>query len=388
VAKSTSKSKSSGISEKDLHGWRLLAGFRERIGPVLAAAEPSRTEEDVRRTLHAGNYLSMVLFGMINPTLKSMRALCAASGLERMREEVCGTQVSLGSFSEMQGVVDAGLLEGVLRELSAEALPCFGKKSERDRVGDLLAVDGTLLPSLPRMAWALWQDERHRAGKLHLEFSVWDQVPVECEVTHGNASERAAWRAKLRPNVCYVADRGYGHDYGLIREVDGIGASFVLRLQSNTVYEELEPVRSLGEADSAAGVVKDVRVRLGGKPGGPEGRLVTIEADGHTFLLFTNLGDIEAELVGAVYRYRWQIELFFKWIKCILGCRHWFAESRNGVTIQIYCALIASMLLVLWLGRKPSKRQWEALQFYWMGWATLEELEALLLKKPAKKSGR
>ena len=84
------------------------------------------------------------------------------------------------------------------------------------------------------------------------------------------------------------------------------------------------------------------------------------------------------ELVALIYRYRWQIELFFKWIKCVLGCRHWLAESQAGVTLQVYCALIASVLLVLWTGSKPTKRQWEALQLYWMGWATLEELERVL----------
>src|ERR1035441_9052512 len=83
-----------------------------------------------------------------------------------------------------------------------------------------------------------------------------------------------------------------------------------------------------------------------------------------TFLLFTNLQDLTAEWVALIYRYRWPIELFFKWIKCVLGCRHWMAESLQGMTLQIYCALIASGRLVLWTGRKPTQRQWEALQLY------------------------
>lgn len=318
---------------------------------------------------------------MLNPVIKTMRALCAASHFERMQAEVCNGPVSLGSFSEMQEVVDPELLAGMLRTLGGEALPVFGSEAERAKVGELFANDGTLLPALPRMAWALWQDSTHRAGKLHLEFSVWRQVPVEFTVTHGNASERVVWREKLRKGVCYVNDRGYSHDYGLIGEVEKAGARFVLRLQNNALFERLEPARPLGEADLAAGVVEDVRVRLGGKPGGPVGRLVRVEADGHLFLLFTNLADIAAELVGIIYRYRWQIELFFKWIKCVLGCRHWLAESEAGVTVQIYCALIASVLLVLWSGTRPTKRQWEALQLYWMGWASLDELEAVLCKK-------
>src|SRR5438093_1416451 len=117
---------------------------------------------------------------------------------------------------------------------------------------------------------------------------------------------------------------------------------------------------------------------FGPDPDGPEGRLVRVEAEGHTFLLFTNLQDLAAELVALIYRYRWQIELFFKWIKCVLGCRHWMAESLQGMTLQVYCALIASVLLVLWTGRKPTKRQWEALQLYWLGCASLDELTRVL----------
>jgi len=325
-----------------------------------------------------------MLFALLNPVIKSTRALCAASSLQRMQAEVCGRPVSLGSFSEMQAVCEPELLAGLLRELSAEALPVFGDERVRAQVRDLTANDGTLLPALPRMAWALWQDERNRAGKLHLEFSVWRQVPSEFTVTSGNASERAAWEAKLKPGSFYVNDRHYGHDYKLIGRVLKAKASLVLRLFNNTVLERLEPARLLTPADRQAGVVEDVQVRLGAEPDGPVGRLVRVEADGHTFLLFTDREDLAAELVALIYRYRWQIELFFKWIKCILGCRHWLAESQEGVTLQVYCALIASVLLVLWTGRKPAKRQWEALQLYWLGWATLEELERMLL--PAKKA--
>ena len=66
------------------------------------------------------------------------------------------------------------------------------------------------------------------------------------------------------------------------------------------------------------------------------------------------------------------------WLKCILGCEHWLAESPQGVAIQVYCALIASVLLALWSGRRPTKRAMEALRFYQLGLADDEELELLL----------
>src|ERR1035441_9691139 len=144
---------------------------------------------------------------------------------------------------------------------------------------------------------------------------------------------RVAWQSKLRQGACYVNDRNYSHDYKLIRDVQKAKALFVLRWHNNALFTPLESARVLSEADRQAGVVEDIKVRLGPDPDGPEGRLVRVEADGHTFLLFTNLQDLTAELVALIYRYRWQIELFFKWIKCVLGCRHWMAESIQGMTL-------------------------------------------------------
>ena len=105
--------------------------------------------------------------------------------------------------------------------------------------------------------------------------------------------------------------------------------------------------------------------------------------------LITDKLDLDAELIALAYRYRWQIELFFRWLKCILGCRHLLSTSQNGVEIQVYLALIASLLIAslliaLWTGRKPTKRTYEMLCFYFLGVVELDELTAHLaqLKKP------
>ena len=369
------------LRQDQLHNWKLLQQFQRHLAPRLAGAGASAAAD---HQLTASDYLSFQLFALLNPALKSARSLCGASRFARVQQEVCRQPVKLTSFSEMQHVCDPALLAGLLRELAAQALPTFGDAGLRAQVGELIATDGTLLPALPRMAWALWQNPQNRAGKLHLEFSVWRQVPAEFTITPANTCERLVWKTKLRPGVCYVNDRHYSHDYRLLQAVQASGASFVLRLHNNAVVEKLSPARPLSATARQAGVVEDIPVRLGGKPDGPVGRLVRVEAGGHVFLLFTNRDDLDADLVSLIYRHRWQIELFFKWIKCLLGCRHWLAESPAGMTIQIYCALIASVLLVLWTGRKPTRRQWETLQLYWLGWVSLEELTAILT--PKKKS--
>ena len=122
-------------------------------------------------------------------------------------------------------------------------------------------------------------------------------------------------------------------------------------------------------------------------------RLVVVERtkpDGtvEALWLVTDKLDLAADLVALAYKYRWTVELFFRWFKCILGCQHLLSTCANGVAIQVYLALIASVLIVQWTGRKPSKRTFEMLCLYFQGWASERELIAYLRslaeKKPTK----
>ena len=88
----------------------------------------------------------------------------------------------------------------------------------------------------------------------------------------------------------------------------------------------------------------------------------------------TDRTDLPAEVVALLYKHRWQVELFFRWFKCILSCQHLIANSLNGLTIQVYCALIVSILISLWTGKKPTKRTYEMICFYFSGWADEDEL--------------
>jgi hypothetical protein len=84
--------------------------------------------------------------------------------------------------------------------------------------------------------------------------------------------------------------------------------------------------------------------------------------------------------------YGWYIELFFRWFKCILGCQHLLSTCHNGVALQVYLALIASLLIVQWTGNKPTKRTFEMLCLYFQGWASERELLAHLKKANEKKT--
>jgi hypothetical protein len=94
----------------------------------------------------------------------------------------------------------------------------------------------------------------------------------------------------------------------------------------------------------------------------------------------TNLLDVPAEIIALIYQYRWTIEIFFRFFKHILGCRHLISHSANGIEIQVYCAIIACMLISLWTGRKPTKRTYEMICYFFTGLADEEELLAHIEK--------
>ena len=180
-----------------------------------------------------------------------------------------------------------------------------------------------------------------------------------------------------------VLDRGY-LDHELYGEILDAGSSFIGRIKDNGQYTVAE-VRPLSAEARAAGVVSDELVnRLGTSHHKNvlkrhQLRLVKVQRinekdELETWWLLTDKLELAAELVALGYRFRWTIELFFRWLKCVLGCKQLLATSANGVALQIYTALIASLLIVLWTGRKPTKRTWEMLQFYFQGWASLDEV--------------
>lgn len=366
------------IDEKKLRSWKLLDDFRTRLGKIRAQmpSPPEKRPGGPERLLLEEHYFSLMLFGLLNPVLDTMRGLCAASHLERVQHEVCGRKVSLGSFSEAQGVFDPELLKEVFLDLAGENQTAWGDARLTHLADKLKLVDGTLLPALPRMHWALWLNDQNRAAKLHLKFSVLRQAACDALITAGNSCERKALRKFVNKGEIIVADRYYGLEYGFFGELKQIGASHVIRIRNKPRMETVESL-PLTEADRAAGVTWQAKVKLGDSWQGEPIRIVCVEVDGKTLLLATDL-EIEAELIALIYRYRWQIELFFKWLKSILGCRHLMAESPEGVAIQIYSALIAALMLQAFTGKRPGKRAMELIQMYLMGYAQLDEVIALL----------
>jgi hypothetical protein len=383
------------ISEDQLHSWNLLGEFRRVLGKVAATAGP-RPAGGPERLLSEDDYLGSFLFAQFNPVIDTMRGLCACSDFGRVQEEVCARHISLGSFSEAQHVFGSARLEKVFAGMLRKSPGAIAPPPGASRASCLALVDSTVMAALPRMDWAEWRHQKktQRAVRLHLKFNLLRGEPGEASITPGRTCERAAFKKMVRPGEFYVGDRNYGRDYKLLEYLGDNDCGYLMRLCESAVQTLVEEL-PLSDADRAAGVVSDRIVRLGAKKGSHRApvRVLRIEKEelDEPVILVTNRLDPEthgAELLAEIYHARWEIELFFRWFKCVLGRAdqwHWFAESAEGVAIQIYSALIAALLLARHAGRLPTKRQMEAIRFHAMGMVSDEELERVLAGAKARK---
>lgn len=270
----------------------------------------------------------------------------------------------------------------------------------------LTAVDGSVVKTLSTIAQAAYLKNLHgeskSAWRLHTQFDVDRGVPTKIDVTPGLNSgptdEKQVLRRNLQPDHCYVMDRWYAQ-FTLFNEIHAALSSYVCRVRDNSRYDVVQN-RPLSAEALAAGVLRDEVVELGCStakrldhpvrlvevrttPSSPRGKTrggkTGPPSDG-VLRIATNLVDVPAEIIAEIYRQRWTIELFFRFFKHVLGCRHLLSTSRTGLEIQTYCAIIACLLMALWTGGRPTLRTHEMICLYLQGWASEEELLAHLQK--------
>lgn len=365
-----------------LKGFRLLERFNALFDPLDDRRTKEPRELDPRRKFGARGYFSMMLLALINPVIDSMRGLCAVSKSQRFAQSTDLPPVSLASFSEAQEVFDPELLRGVLRELLAQKTPHLPDKL-RSKLGPaaIEAIDSTVWQAVGRMGWAGWREQfstRQNAVRLHLRWRLFGAGCGGAKVVAARECERRVLRHELlEPGVIYVGDRNYSGDYTLLERIGEVGADFIVRLQDQAVIEQLESL-PLKAPERAAGLTHHLRVALGHRHAPDRGwRLIRLQAPNRSVVtLVTSLPveKLSALEISEIYRCRWQIEGFFRWLKCVLPCRRWLAEGPRGVATQVYCALIAALLLANHQGKLPTKRKMEAIRLWMMGWLEDEEL--------------
>ena len=392
--------RSEPITEQQLSGWKLLERFIGVLDLHGSQIAPSRREVHGLRDLDRRAYFGLFLFGLFNPVVTSMRALCLASKLDRVSSMLDHQgPVAISGFSDAPQVFAPEILEPVLRQLLVESLARqIGPfKSGRVSPETIRIFDSTVWKVVTRIKWAEWRHQhcQQNAVRLHVKPRFTDDQPEDFRVTEGKICERAAMRQMLKPGEFYLGDRNYGTDFALFDELDSLGCGYVLRLRNEAKWEVIE-THPLGAQALAEGVKLDATVRLGHRGGGGIRRIIVFKRAEmkEELILITSepVEELSSLEVTGLYRHRWKVEMFFRWLKCLVPCRHWFAESREGVLIQIYLCLIKALLLAELTGSKPNKRMMELLQWHQMGEMSDEQLakwlaaeEAIRTRRTAKK---
>jgi hypothetical protein len=391
------------IKASDLSGLkdlRAMAKLMERLHKVGTARDKAKN-----RDLHMDQYCLLVLMWLFNPILNSIRGLQEASNLKEVQKRLGVGRASLGSLSESVSVFDPEPLAALAEELS-QKLPDRTPHNFSAVDKRITAVDGSVfkvLSQIANLAWLPIGNGKHRCGyRLHTQFEVFRGTPSRIDLTpakpKGAADERVVLEKTLESERCYLLDRGY-EKYCLWNAIDAKGSQYVCRIRDNPTFQVLED-RPLSEQAAKENIISDQIVRFGGEqtnePPNHTTRVVMVKvhpldsrrrkdaisapsSDGILRIVTNNL-DIPAEIVAALYLLRWTIELYFRMIKQLLGCRHLLSHKPNGVTIQIYLAIIACIMIMSITGKSPTKRTYEMISFYLMGWASLDELEEHIKK--------
>ena len=321
-----------------------------------------------------------------------------ASELKNVQKKLGCPRTSLGSLSESVTVFDPERLKEIIAELGGQLEP-LGRDPKLKEVRQTITLVDSTCSILPHLTEASLRPSNGGKVKwrLHTHFEVDRHVPRRIDVTPdggGDCDERAVLERTLQSDRLYVMDRGYAK-FALFNQIVSAKSSYVCRVRDNSVFEVIEE-RPLSPEALAERVETDRVVSLGSGDSRSASerldhrvRMITIRAKPHqkradspgpgcdgTLRIATNLMDVPAEVIALLYHYRWTIEIFFRFFKQILGCRHLLSGSQNGIEIQTYCAIIACMLISLLTGKKPTLRTYEMLCWYFIGVADLDELLA------------
>jgi Transposase DDE domain len=349
------------------------------------------------------------LLAFFNPAIRSLRAIEDFSQTVQARRHLSTTRVCRSTLSDFHRLVDPTRLRPVLDALRSqvERKQASQPRSDSDLARLLrrtVAVDGTFLPACAEVVWAIRcasqrADHRYRA-RLDFKVHVDTVLPEVVVIPESKESESDAAIPLVQPGQISLYDRGY-NSFALInahyREINAAQAAvahFIIRYRpagknASTLVEVSD--RELSPSDRAAGVVSD---RVGCFRSSKRARhrildvplreVIVERIDGGkvtTLRLMTNLLDVPAAIVAELYRYRWQIELFFRWLKCFGNFAHLVSHSSAGVLVQFYVAVIAAMLMYLHTGYRPSKYLFTLLSQVAAGAATIEEVLPILRER-------
>jgi hypothetical protein len=351
------------------------------------------------RILHLDDVLVCYLLAFFNPSIRSLRTVEDFSETQQAQRFLSVDRIPKSTLSDFQRVADPTLLEPIVDMLQAHAQRDVAKPKSGlpDALGQVLAVDGSFFAVAADVAWAF----QRRSGKsskggrprravrldVHLDIASW--LPQIISIADGQSEAEHA-RAAIVPGAVHVYDRGI-FSFNLVAAHADKGAHFVHRLREpgpRTPRFEPDEDRPLCDEDRAAGVLCDRLGQLAGSQhcAAPDQRLREVvirspDQPGDQVRLLTDLMDIPAAVIGLIYRHRWQVELFFRWLKSCSRFRGIWCEDRSGILLQFYVALIAMLLMYLRTGLRPSKYALNMLAMVVAGTATWEEVQPIIARR-------
>lgn len=361
------------------------------------------------RTLHLDDVFVTHLLAFFNPTVRSLRTIEDFSQTRQVQKHLSLRKLCRSTLSDFHRLVDPQRLEPILSalrgQLSRKAVIQPGAESDlATLLKHTIAVDGTFLPAVADVAWAVCNTNNHGArrhrARLDCQVEVETWLPEVMTVPQPGQSEADSAKLYVQNGRIYLYDRGF-QSFTLLNahftHVEGKHvprAYFVARYRpaggnSPELQEGVE--RNLTPQDRAARVISDrtgrfhslrqCRHRIDPVP--LREVLVEYEQQGETktLRLITNLYDVPAAVIAHLYRYRWQVELFFRWLKCCGNFNHLLSHSRDGVLMHFYVTIIATLLMYLHTGYRPSKYCFVLLSQVALGAATLDEVLPILRER-------
>jgi hypothetical protein len=354
------------------------------------------------RNLHADHLLTAHLVAFLSPALQGLRHIEEVFDHRAARQRFGLPRVPKSTLSDAQALFDPAILDPIIADLR-ERVPTLAHDQRLDELlNTLTAVDGTFFAMAPRVTWALYnkpntpRSSRTKARRgnvrVDLHFNVLTGMPEQAVVTGGRTPEYRTLEAHLAPGRFYVLDRAY-HCYETLAAILAAESDFLVRLRGDMEFEVVEE-HPLSAADRALRIATHQTVRATSARGRrvlgdtPLKLLELTGDDGQPLRLLTNRVDLTPDVIGLTYRHRWQIELFFRWLKCVVNFRHFFSEAENGVALQIGAAVIGTLLLALVIEDKPSSYDYSMMVNVMSGLVPLDEETLEIMRRRRETSRR
>ncbi|WP_391207737.1 IS4 family transposase [Psychrobacillus sp. L4] len=317
------------------------------------------------KKLHMASFMKLLLFAQLHET-ESLRALSDCVFSEELQHVTNLDSISFSQLGRRLNQVPTDFFQSILLDLVAQIHNKTDFQTRRKTTTPLKIIDSSTLPlNLTNHKWAKFRKTKSGV-KLHLRLVFMEKgcsYPDKAVLTNAIEHDRGQLEVLVDDKECmYVFDRGY-LDYERFDGMTDEGYFFVSRLRKNAVIRVLETFR-LPEDSS---VISDEMVVIGTIQNRAENvfRLIKVlDSKGNELHLLTNRFDLSADEIAELYKSRWAIELFFKWMKQHLNIKKFYGCSEQAVHNQVYIAMIVYCLNVLAQLNTQSKRTYLQISRY------------------------